>query len=293
MILVIISEPDPASTNIQTQLLKQGEWRVEEGLEFSGNPVHTIDIHGVKFWMLKIERRHLEYDNVDKDIQDKLGIQPATIIYASRHKSKSNTRTLTVHPIGNFGEASDYAGGKSETLGLSSPKLMTEAYRILYSKVKDSQLEYPVSFEATHHGPYITTPTFFIEIGSDEHAWVDTDAGRLIAETLIELDVENINNKNFPVAIGVGGGHYAPRISDVARAKKVVFGHIIPSYAIGNEVDKIISEDLLMQAVDKTHGVKLVYFHRKALKKPVYNKLKDWFTSQGLEVVRSSDLENI
>jgi D-aminoacyl-tRNA deacylase len=266
---------------------------MEEGLEFCNNPVSSIDIHGVKFMMVRIDQRHLEYDHLDKDINEELGLKPETIIYASRHKSASNMRTLTVHPIGNFGEASEYAGGEAETLGVSSPHLMTEAYRILYAKVKESELEYPVSFEATHHGPYLTTPTFFIEIGSDEKAWADSEAAELIADTLFELDIKNILDKKLPVAIGVGGGHYAPRISDVARAKKVVFGHIIPSYAIGKDIDHIISDKLLIQVIEKTPSAKLVYFHRKALKKPVYIKLKDWFTSQGLEAVRSGDLENI
>jgi D-aminoacyl-tRNA deacylase len=293
LILIVISEPDPASVNIQTRLLELGDWREQEGLVFFNNPVYELELPKAKFGMVRISPKHMDYDNIDMDLKDQLGIQPETIIYASRHKSASGLNTLTVHPIGNFGEASEYGGGRSEELVVSSPNLMTAAYRLLNSKIKSSELEYSVSFEATHHGPYLNIPTFFIEIGSDEIAWADTEAAKVIAETILDLKPDMINKEPYPVAIGVGGGHYAPRISDVARAKKVGFGHIIPSYAIGNEVDKIISDKLLSRAIEKTPEVKLVYFHRKTLKKPVFRKLKDWFESQGLEVVRTNDLEDI
>ncbi len=294
MIFVIISKPDPASINIHSQLLEKGNWEEHTDLKFDNNPVYVNKSKATEFWMVTINQRHLAYDNLDIAIRSELGLRPETIIYASRHRSASGMRTLTVHPIGNFSDSSEY-GGRPHELVLSSPNMMTDAYRILVKKVKSVQqvqkFEYSVSFEATHHGPYLETPTFFIEIGSDENAWADIDASNLIAETILELDSE-VRDK-YPVAIGVGGGHYTPRISDVARAKKIAFGHMIPTYAIGSDISEMISTKVLRTAIEKTPEAVLVYFHRKALKKPVYFKLKAWFEEQGLSAVRTGDLEDI
>jgi D-tyrosyl-tRNA(Tyr) deacylase len=68
---------------------------------------------------------------------------------------------------------------------------------------------------------------------------------------------------------------------------------MIPTYAIGTEVSEMISTKLLQAAIAKTPKATIVYFHRKALKKPVYIKLKDWFEKQGLTAVRTGDLEDI
>lgn len=295
MILIVVSKPDPASINIQSQLLDIGNWEEQEDLSFNDNPVYVNKTEGFEFWMVTINHRHLDYDNIDLDLQIHLKLRPETIIYASRHRSASGMRTLTVHPVGNFETSAEY-GGKPQELVMASPYLMTNAYRILYNKVKSvqqsQQFEYSVSFEATHHGPYLETPTFFIEIGSDEDAWVDVESAKLIAETILELKPQEARER-YPVALGVGGGHYTPRISDVVRAKKLVVGHMLPTYAIGTEVSAMISEEILQTALKKTPEATLVYFHRKALKKPVYIKLKDWFEANGIKAVRSSDLEDI
>lgn len=295
MILIVVSKPDTASINIQSQLLDIGNWEELEGLKFNDNPVYVSKTEAFEFWMVTINHRHLDYDNIDLDIQTHLNLRPETIIYASRHRSASGMRTLTVHPVGNFGASAEY-GGKPQELVMASPYLMTNAYRILYYKVKSiqqsQQFEYSVSFEATHHGPYLETPTFFIEIGSDEDAWADVEAAQLIAETILELEPQD-SRERYPVALGVGGGHYTPRISDVVRAKKLVVGHLIPTYAIGTDISAMISEELLQTALEKTAEATLVYFHRKSLKKPIYIKLKAWFEANGLKAVRSKDLEDI
>ena len=299
MILIVVSKPDPASVNIQKRLFETSTWEEHEQFRFDDNPVYINHAKEVPLWMVTITRRHLDHDNLDIALRTQLNLEPDTIIYASRHRTSSGINTLTVHPIGNFGEIAEY-GGKPRELVPASPWLMTAAYRTLYSKVKSQQLQpdgkkfgYKVSFEATHHGPYLETPTFFIEIGSDERAWDDLKAAGLIAETIMAIVQEWKRTNEYPVAIGVGGGHYAPRISDVARTKQIAFGHIIPSYAIEGGDSEIIPESLLLKAIEKTPEVRLVYLHRRALKVPVYRKLKTWFKDQGLEIVGSSDLDDI
>jgi len=275
MHLIIASTEDLAGMNIVDKLLKKRDW-AEIG-KFEGNPCYGAE----DFALVTINHYHLHCDNIDLAVKESLGITLDVVIFASKHRSESGLSTLTVHPIGNFSKAE--LGGRDRELVPSHPGIMTEALRILKVKTKEANLEYKVSLEATHHGPYLETPAFFIEIGSLEPQWRDEKAADLIAETILEVE-EN----DYPVAVGVGGGHYAPRITDVALARRISFGHIIPSYAIEK-----VDDEILETTISKTPNVSMVYFHRKAMKKPDYRRLKEWFESKGLRTVREDDLERL
>src|SRR3972149_5960857 len=59
----------------------------------------------------------------------------------------------------------------------------------------------PATFEATHPGPYLETPTFYIEVGSGTERWTDPRAGAILARTVMAAE-----GSRDPVAIGVSGG---------------------------------------------------------------------------------------
>lgn len=273
MRLIIASTEDLAGMNIVDKLLKKRDW-AEIG-KFEDNPCYSVE----DFALVTINQYHLHCDNIDLAVKERLGITPDVVIFASKHRSESGLSTLTVHPIGNFSKAE--LGGRDRALVPSHPGMMTEALRILKVKAKDAHLEYRVSLEATHHGPYLETPTFFIEIGSLEPQWRDEKAAELIAETILET-----RTTDYPVAVGIGGGHYAPRITDVALARRISFGHIIPSYAIEK-----VDDEILEMTIKRTPNASMVYFHRKAMKKPDYRRLKELLSSKGLKSVREDDLE--
>ncbi len=273
MKVIVVSKTDTASCNIFENLMKLKDWK-EEG-RFQDNPLYFHE----DYCIATINDEHIFHDDIDIELSQVLGDKkkPECIIYASRHRSESGKRSLTVHPIGNFGDAE--FGGRSKTLVPSSPHLMTQALRILKKRAKN--LDYAVSFEATHHGPYLQTPTFFIEIGSEEDAWQDEMAGRVIAETILETQAVN-----YPVGIGIGGGHYAPRTTDVALEREISFGHIVPTYALA-----YLTPEMAEQVVRATNGVQKVYFHKKRMKGGQYSKWKEFFSGLGIEPVRSTDLE--
>lgn len=268
---IIISKTDIASCNILDKLIILREWEIKG--EFLDSPLYFHDDLSIA----TIPDEHIYHDDVDLELAEILGSKPECIIYASRHRSESGNRSLTVHPIGNFSQA-DF-GGKPKTLVPSSPHIMTEALRILRKKAKD--LDFSVSFEATHHGPYLQTPTFFIEIGSDENAWQDEKAALTIAETILE-----VKEKIYPVGIGVGGGHYAPRITDVALERGISFGHIIPTYALEK-----LGPDIPDKVISNTKDVRKVYFHKKRLKGGQYAKFTEIFSNAGLDIVKTADLD--
>jgi D-aminoacyl-tRNA deacylase len=86
----------------------------------------------------------------------------------------------------------------------------------------------------------------------------------------------------------VGGGHYAPRHTDVALKKVVSYSHIIPSHAIPS-----LGNSTLEAMMDYVCEARMVYFHRKAMPKPDLHRLADFFEGHDLQVVRERDLEDL
>ncbi|UCE45185.1 MAG: D-aminoacyl-tRNA deacylase [Methanobacteriota archaeon] len=271
MRLIVTSAEDIASMNIRTQLLENGRWH-EKG-EFSGHPVLEKD----EYTMVLIDGLHLGEDGIDGRAQSQLKRSFEVTIFASRHKAASKIPTLTVHPTGNYSDA-DF-GGLPGRLSPSSPQLMTQALRSL--KTNAAGQKYDVSFETTHHGPLTDGPAFYIEIGSYEELWHDEKAAAAIAQTILSLE-----ETRYPEMVCVGGGHYAPRFTDVALTRKVAVGHMAANYAL-----EALDDDMIAQMMDKSGGAERVYFHRKSMPKAKYRQLSERFASLGIGEVRSADFE--
>lgn len=268
---LVASEVDEASKNQRAALLSLARW--DEDSPFEGRPSYRRG----PFRLISIAEMHLDRDDLDRDLAAAFDETAELVIYLSKHRSESRTPSLTVHSIGNP-KGADF-GGRPGTLVPAAPGWVTAALRRLREAARG--LSYEVTFEATHHGPYLETPTFYIEQGSTEKEWNDRDASAAIARAL--LDLEPIG---APVAIGLGGGHYAPRHTDVALARRVAFGHLLPSHALEGS-----SDELLAQAVARTPAATLAYIHRKSLGKPEARALESRVTALGLRVVHEADLQ--
>jgi D-aminoacyl-tRNA deacylase len=265
MIVVVISRKDQASVNIGRALLLQGEWE-EKGI-FQGQTVYSNGF----MYLVTINDFHLYHDDIDQRIVKELQITPEVIIFASRHRSQSQKKTLSVHPIGNFGEA--LYGGRDGVLVPSAPVFMTEALRKLYHIKVVRQLSYDVCYEVTHHGPFLCTPSFFIEIGSSEREWTNKTIAQVLAEVLLEIP-SFCGNDAGEIAIGVGGGHYAPRFTDIALKGRLAFGHMVPMYHLN-----CLNPSLIDQLILTTPHVETVYFHGKKAK-----DVKTFFEMKGLRL---------
>lgn len=212
--------------------------------------------------MYFIDDLHIYHDGVDRELSAS-GYPVDVVVFASRHASEAQRKTLTVHPIGNFGRAA--YGGREETLVPSAPLLMRSALGFL----KETRVEgYEVCYEATHHGPSLETPCFFIEVGSTEREWQDERACRAIAETILAMEEEPCE-----VAIGIGGGHYAPRFTDIALARGVAFGHMAARYAAGT-----LTDEMLERMVAATPGCSRAYFHG------TYGKIEEKLKEMGIGI---------
>jgi D-aminoacyl-tRNA deacylase len=228
--LIVTSEIDKASMNILEHLLKIGRWH--KFGKFEGRPAREYGNRR----LVTIHDEFLFRDDLDAEIRESLGIDFDVMVFASRHKSESGLRSLTVHPLGNYDRAE--FGGQPRTLVPTSPALMTTALRLIKNR----------------------------SAGLDFHMSVDI--------------------QQLPVAIGIGGGHYAPRITDVALEKNVAFGHMVPTYAL-----ECLDQAMLEQVIEGTPDAVYAYLHRKAMSKPKTREMSELCGQTGLRVVRTRDLD--
>lgn len=159
----------------------------------------------------------------EEDLDEK--VQADRIIFLSRHTSVNPEPVLTVHVTGNFGEAA--YGGIPDELAAADPGMMQAVLMNLAWHAPDG---YRVGYEITHHGPTdLTTPSFFVEIGSTEKEWRDTRAAAAVARSVLSAVPEE-----FLPLIGFGGTHYAVRQTVIASETRGAFGHIAHSREAGS-----------------------------------------------------------
>ncbi len=288
-VLIISSAEDPASTHIKNSLLEQTTWE-EHGIFYDAPVFRHLSMKNLM--MVTIPDKKIRHENIDTEVQEQLHINPKIAIFLSRHRSKTGEPTLTVHPIGNFSDAQ--FGGRQKTIVPAAPKMMTHLLRLIKKNLQPTDLEYKVCYEVTHHGPFLKIPTLFTEVGSTETQWRQKEPASIIATSLLELlgsyhDEENFP-KDIPVVLGIGGGHYAPRFTEIAFQKKVAFGHMIPTYKID---ESAIDDDILEKTIQATPNLTGVYLHKKDLKKSQVTLYRNWFMNRGIPLISSKELSDL
>ncbi len=211
--LIIASKKDPAGMNIVENLKKLN----------------------CKIPIYLTENELIHAESIDENLEADF------IIFASKHQSIKNIPSLTVHTVGNFGEAK--FGGQKQKLCPASSKLTKHFFQNLSKNSK--KLDYEISLEVTHHGPLIKTPCLFIEIGSVLSQWKDKKAGEIIAKTILD-SLSSFQEKNFLTAIGIGGPHYCPNFNQIQLEKKYAISYIFPQYNLP------LTEYLVKEAISKT-----------------------------------------
>ena len=169
------------------------------------------------------------------------------VVFLSRHASASSTKSLTVHMIGNFGEAK--FGGRSMELCRSLAWIGANYLRALNRKNISSGLNkqgFVVSYEATHHGPFTNKLCVFIELGSTPLDWKNELGAKIIAQTVVE---STLTRSPDTIAIGLGGGHYSPDFTKLTLKKGYAFGHICPKHQLGN-----LNRNLIKQMIGRSRA---------------------------------------
>ncbi len=272
--LLVCSEVDLPSVNMRSSLLSMGGWEdlgSEDGICYR--------CKGDTF-MMSIGDMHIRHDDLDLAAEG-FGIKVDDVVVMSKHSAKSGKPALTAHPIGNYRD--NEFGGKPETLVKASPALMSDALRRIVRYNDNPEVQ--TCFEVTHHGPWLDKPTFYIEIGSDESHWGDKHSADILARVISDLEPED----SYPVAVGIGGGHYAPRFTDVVLKHKVNFGHMIPNYQIEGADDETIARMIGDACV--ASGTDQVYIHRKSMKGAEERRIREIVLSAGCDAPQSKDFE--
>ncbi len=244
-LLVVISRPDPVASRVAQAW---GTLPASEGT-VDGAPVRQL---GEGLLVLARPGHHIHDEHLDRRLPPNLLARRPTLVFPSVHRSGSNLACLTAHPIGNPG-ASAEVGGEPRRLVPTDPVRMTTVLRRLAEV--GSRLGLPVSFEATHHGPALDVPAFFVEVAVAAPPEAQERAASAIAKLL--ADGLDGGPGDIP-AVGVGGGHYAPRFTDLALRRRWAFGHLLSRHVLV-DLDRATAG----QAIDGTEGAQGVLYARE------------------------------
>lgn len=237
MILIVASKKDAASLNIKQQILNY--YPLEEIAQtFQQNSIYCADLNGRKITLATLSQESVEAQNLPESFPD-----AELIVFISRHSSASGKPTLSVHTPGNFAEAG--LGGLPRTVSVSPATAMFDALKALLHYKRELNLDYDVSYECTHHGPSLNVPAMFVELGSSETQWNDSEAAQAVGHSAMSAIT------NFPKTadsvLGIGGTHYNQKFTRMALAGEAVFGHMISKYAISS-----IDAEMILQCIQRT-----------------------------------------
>ncbi len=192
------------------------------------------------------------------------GIGASQIIFVSRHSSAKGVLSLTTHATGNW-TASAELGGKPREISIACPRKMLS---FISAAARLPQSRVGVTYEATHHGPLLETPSLFAELGPLQDG---APEGIIDSFARTVLDSLDINPDFGKVALGIGGTHYPEKFTRLALSGKYAFAHIMPKHSIEPDMigkAMLKSEDLPEVAVLDWKSIKA------SAKKQVLEKLE-------------------
>jgi D-aminoacyl-tRNA deacylase len=254
-IAVVCSRADPASLNIYERLLELLSWQCKEGYSSYGR------------WRLII---HDEKQSRLSGLDDRLaglGLKPEIVVFASRHEAKAGLPWMGGHFTGILED------GQSKLSAAAPCGLRSFLHNIAHPG-------FAVSAEATHHGPVdLETPCFFAEIGSTLKEWQDRQAGETVARAILALE-----EKELPVFLGFGGGHYVARQTDLMFKAAVAFGHLFSNYQMAG-----VNREVVEEARNKSKAT-YAYLDRKSLRSEERKRIEGILAELDLPVLRSREI---
>lgn len=277
--LLVSFTTDRASVTLASALMRDaGEW--EEHAAGSGlwRALRPESAPAVFLWM--IDASPLDSDHIDERFAAMTeGPTPSEVLFLSRHVSAARTASLCVHPIGNpRAELAAEAGGAAGVCVPPAPRLAA-LFRLLCEETvaeraraaSPEAFDFQPSFEATHHGPLLASPSAFLEIGSDEVQWARADAGAVWARVLARAlglggraeeakgwdALSAAERAGCTAVLVLGGGHYMPAAGDVAKGThdgRLFIGHMLASYALSFSEEGSSWRGAVDSAVRATHA---------------------------------------
>ncbi|MGC2789247.1 MAG: D-aminoacyl-tRNA deacylase [Thermoplasmata archaeon] len=217
-VLVLAYTEDPVAARVVER------WGTPEatGWVVDGSPIRRL---GPNALLLRRPGLHIHDEHTDRRLPSELQTRRVTLVFPSIHRSEQNVECLTVHPLGNPGPSAD-VGGRPRTLVPTDPRRMTATLRRLDEEGRPLGLR--ATFEATHHGPEVALPAFFAEIGYGARTAPTVAAVRALANVIPEIEPDSRDR----IALGIGGGHYAPHFTELSRRRRWAMGHLLSRHAL-------------------------------------------------------------
>jgi D-aminoacyl-tRNA deacylase len=258
-ITIVCSTLDKASQNIKNHLLSMREW-IHIGCpcgDGCGDPcgdgcgdvcsIYEFD----NFRIVEVDKYHIFQDGIDEKLVN-CGLPTKLIIFASKHKSKDGRKLLTAHFTGNVKDAE--FGGRPQEFARAAPHALRSLLITMQMLAKNT--DYDVSME------YVP--------------------GEIVANAIMSLDLGEV-----PVALGFGGGHYAPRQLKLLFETEITFGHNFPSYQLPH-----INKEMIKVAFEKSDA-DFVYFDRKSMSARERERIGKIVEELGYEVLREGDIREM
>ncbi len=269
MILIVASNKDIASLNIKKQILDNYNFN-ETAEESQRNPIYTTEVSSKDVKLVTLRDESTYAQNMTELFPDS-----ELIVFISRHSSASGTPTLSTHTPGNLGEAK--LGGIPRKVSVSPANAMRDLLKAMMRLTEEMQLDYEISYECTHHGPSLNTPTMFAELGSSLKQWKDLKAAEAVARATMEA-VSKFGDFPANAVLGIGGPHYNSKFTRIALENDFAFGHIIPKYAVSS-----IDLQILKQCIARTlERVELTILDWKGIRGEHKSKLVEMLKETGV-----------
>jgi D-aminoacyl-tRNA deacylase len=222
-----------------------------------------------RFDMLEVDARLTETDFLDALIKTDL------FVFLSRHSSATGTASFTTHAEGNWSYSAEL-GGKPKMLSVASPINMMAVLRAIN---RANATDMSVTYEATHHGPLLDTPSLFVEIGGNEETLKSANLAGTVARSVVAMTSDEYRGYG-KIAIGIGGTHYPEKFTKLALEGRYAFAHMMPRYAIENV-------DMLQKAVERSDSeVELAVIEWKSIKAADRDKIVKRLEELGLDYER-------
>jgi D-aminoacyl-tRNA deacylase len=241
LILLAHSSLDAAGVNIAQKVLDLYSFtKIAE--TYHNSPVYSLNINGrdVTYVTLKEESVNAQY------LQDDFP-KAELVVFLSRHSSQSAKPTLTVHAPGNFADAQ--LGGLPRSISIAPAVAMQTALKAMVHYQEQYGLRnFEVSYEVTHHGPSLSIPAMFVELGSSPPQWADSLAAEAVAHSAMTAIANfEVPTPSSSAVLGIGGTHYNQQFTLMSLMGAATFGHMIPKYAIPH-----IDAAIIKQCIEKT-----------------------------------------
>ena len=283
-IAIIISVIDPAGLNMKSQLIERYPFE-KTGDLFEGKDVLSCTVGTCDVRIYTVSKESIYNEDIDKEIDADL------FIFMTKHESKNNIHSLTCHAPGNWSKAQ--FGGKDFELCIAPALLLKECLRRQVEFAVELGIEYEITTECTHHGPFLEKPVFFIEIGSSMEQFLDKKAGLINTTVIMDL-VEHViakpaDRETYRVALGIGGLHHCHNFKKLMIEEDIAIGHVCPKYQVEN-----LTSEMIEQAIERTdETVDLIIVDWKGLgehKEKVREICDSINEKMGIEWVKIKDL---